>query len=202
MSTADVVNRVNQQVIDLWKHEFAGREAETPCPLIYAELAEMGLVVIGCNPSLPKRGHYACPMMSQIIVDRQSIECIKSLEVAARNGYPYFQPCESIAKTLGLFWAHVDLFFQRGTSQKAIEREACESSIGWDLPITLRKFASEQVKLALQLVEACRPKIVLVANAFAAKIIHSEVKLRNLDAEGLLWATIAWRAVPVFLSGM
>jgi hypothetical protein len=197
-----VVDRINREVIELWKAEFVGREAETRCPLVYPDLATEGLLLIGCNPALPKRGHYAPPMLSTILAEPDAIERLKEQEKQVRRDYPFFQPCERIAGVLGLNWAHVDLFFQRGTSQTDLRKAVCGSLPRRDRPVELSGFAEKQVALAMELVDACKPRIVLVANAFASIIIRARLNLGSLDENGLLWAMIAERRVPVFLSGM
>src|SRR6266498_2481654 len=99
--TATAVDRVNNEVMELWKTEFAGRESETRCPLIYPELAANGLLFIGCNPALPKRGHYVPPMLSTILAEPGAIEKLKGQEKQIRTDYPFFKPCEKIARNLG-----------------------------------------------------------------------------------------------------
>lgn len=202
MSTESVVNQVNQEILELWKKEFGDQTDKVRCPLIYPVLPQDCILFVGCNPALPKRSHYSPPTLAQASNEPTIIAKLQKQEGEARKYYSYFRPCDDIAKQLELPWAHVDLFFQRGTKQKEIEEEISGVPIGWETLIELPRFFRGQIALSRKLIEACHPRLVLVANAFASKIFSAEFKLGQLDKDGLLWSNIGDKQVPTFLSGM
>ena len=201
MNTSNDVRAVNEQVIKLWQKEFRDPK-QARCPLLYSDLEPDGILFIGCNPALPKRNHYKVPTLADVLAAEGHLSDLIEQESNARKCYPYYRPCHDIAKRLKMPWAHVDWFFQRGTSQRELENELSESPAGWDEPVELSRFAREQMLLARKLMEACRPRMALVANGFASKIAKGEFGLGKLDERGFLWGEISGRKIPFFLSGM
>ena len=202
MSTVGIVQSINTEVIDLWREEFSDRLEQVHTPLVYTDLETDGLLFIGCNPALPKLHHYQAPTLASILNAPPAVAALVEQERQARRSYPYFRPCHDIAKRLGMAWTHVDWFFQRGTSQRNLEDAVLESPSNWGKPMELGVFARKQIALSRRMMDACRPRLVLVVNAFASKIARSEFNLGSLDENGLLWGEVGGRRVPVFLSSM
>ena len=202
MSTSTITKSVNDGVLNLWREEFGDRLDKVKCPLLYPDLPTGGILFIGCNPALPKRNHYSVPCLESVWDNEYQVAELIKRQHEVHKSYPYFRPCNEIAASLGMEWAHVDWFFQRVTSQTELEDEVLGEPATWDEPVELSNFARKQIQLSRKLMDACQPQIVVVANAFASKIAKWEFNLGTLDQHGLMWANISGKGVPLFLSGM
>ena len=193
------VDSINQSILDLWR-EFSP-EDDRP-PLLYPPLSEGGILFVGCNPAWVET--MKLPKFSEVMADPSKSQILIQEEIKCRESYRYFAPCRDIAERLGVSWAHVDWFFIRGTKQQEVEKSLLEQMAQWDVPVKLKPFAQEQVKLAKQLMDQCAPNVVVVINALASKIARTEFALHSeqLDGSGFYRTKIGGRKVPLILSGM
>ena len=202
MTSQAFVQTINTEAIALWVEQYHDRLDQEPAPLIYDKIESDGLLFVGCNPASPKKNHYHAPKLAELVGNPKAIFELMDEERQARDSYPYFKPCQEIAKRLEMKWTHVDWFFKRDTSQGTLADEVTEDRGQGKSGIKLNAFARRQVALSRRLIDACRPRMVLVMNGFASRIARSEFNLVELDDEGLQWAEIGGRRVPIFLSGM
>lgn len=196
MNSMTETEQINRKVLDLWNDQFGRQAFLQRWPLICPEPFQAGLVVVGCNPAMPESSYYQVPIYKAEEVTDDIIKKLALQEEKAREDYQYYEPFHRLAKKLELPLEHVDLFFYRESSQKAVQ----------DLITTdgksLNDFGSKQVQLAVKLIELAEPKIILVANAFAARIFKQYFELTSLGDDGLYWVTLNGNRVPVFLSGV
>jgi len=69
----------------------------------------------------------------------------------------------------------VDLFFYRQTDQKQL------LTVVENPDNSLNHFGKRQVELAMQLLNLARPRIILVANAFAARVFKKHFGLTKVS---------------------
>jgi hypothetical protein len=194
------VTDINHKVITLWDEQFRSLPTPIHWPMISPlSIQTDGLTVVGCNPALPKHGYYTdkIPLFQADSLDERGRirDKLSALEAEARKSYTYYQLFQNLAKDLQLSMEHVDLFFYRETNQSKVEKLILKDG-------HLNDFGRRQVELSVNLIRLSRPKIVLVANAFASKIVKSRFSLTELDCDGLYWTILDERKTPVFLSGM
>jgi len=91
---------------------------------------------------------------------------------------------------------HIDLFFYRETSQANIIPLVTRPEGG------LNDFGRRQFEFSVRLLTLARPRIILVANAFTARVFKDYFRLAPLDDDGLYWVTLGSSRTPVFLSSM
>ena len=90
-------------------------------------------------------------------------------------------------------WDHIDLFQFRETSQKR----------GLDLLARNDRFRSDQLDMFERVLKIASPKLIVVANAKASKILKGRWQVGAVDAaSGCHFHTVSNRPVPVFFSGM
>ena len=195
MPTApDSIQQVNKDIVALWTSHFDAHDSPVHWPMISPPPVTGGLAAVGCNPALPKSSYYTVPIFVPGATDNH-LNSLLDLEGAARKSYPYYKPFHRLAADLGLPLEHIDLFFYRVTSQKNL-KPLIASKKG-----TLNEFGAAQVALAARILALAQPKIILVANAFAAGHFKRHFNLKRInDDDGLYWVTLAARKVPVFLS--
>lgn len=196
------VKEINCKAVELWQRFISILPNRTKWPLIYpTQLNTGGLVIVGCNPALPTSAkYYKIPAFNPDDQPWQLMQIADTLathEAKARGDYPYFTACQALATELGFnSWEHVDLFFYRETSQSNTRR-LVETKFE-----ELNDFGNRQFNLSFELLKLTRPKIVLVANAFAARIFKKFHKLEFDNKEGVYWMKLETETVPVFLSSM
>lgn len=194
-ASADSAAAVNRAALALWTTRFRGQSTQVHWPLICPEPVTGGLAVVGCNPALPESNYYSIPLFEPGSGDAH-LNSLPSLEAQARKSYPYYAPFHRLADQLGLPWEHIDLFFYRDTNQSSIKALVTDTSG------RLNDFGAAQVALALRLLNLAQRKIILVANAFAARVFKAYLHLGQLDDDGLYWVTLRSCKVPCFLSSM
>ena len=196
MTSVDIINK---SVLDLWAKN---KPADDRPPLLYPPLEEDGILFIGCNPAWAVEMNLSS--FSALLADPSLADNLIESEIKSLKTYPYFKPCREIADELGCKWAHVDWFFIRETSQQKLEESVLVEAAQWKAPVQLTPFAKAQVELSKQLINQCSPKVIVVINALASKIARTEFSLYStqLDEEGLYWADLAGRKIPIILSGM
>lgn len=117
-------------------------------PYIHSGLKTNGLLFVGLNPSEDK--------ISQAKGTKPKI---------LDESHRYYAKFPEIAREVNLEWSHIDLLFFRQTKQKAVE-ELCEKPI-----LNSKSFIRDQLKLAKILIRHAEPRIIVVNNSLARKLL-------------------------------
>lgn len=206
---------INKSALDLWKEKYCDNKESTKfVPALYPELKKECLLFLGLNPSFKEdymkkkakeKGNKdlfsfekymkSCEKKS---IQQKIIECEKE----ARGEYPYFKRFEKIAKDVRLEWEHLDIFFRREKKQEPIKRDYLKShEVGFKTT-----FAEKQFKIAFNAINVIKPKIVVVVNALASKIIKhnckSKLNSHDFEKDGYHRISINKITIPIFFSGM
>ena len=94
-----------------------------------------------------------------------------SYKLSQRNNKSqYFKKFEDISEFCNTKWSHLDLLFFRETKQTTIdEMMRLDNGIGVG-------FIWEQLQISKRIIEACRPKVIVVCNAQAATFLGKNKK--------------------------
>ncbi len=192
------MNLINEKIVKLWETDLNQKRS----PNFYPNLKKNALLFIGLNPSFSEKG------LKQILKDEQQysqilanidtyfnfntfeeskIEVFKSIGLLAKAKYPYFKKFADISMELNMEWEHIDLLFERETNQKLIEKKINDA------------FYQEQIKLSVELIGIIEPKIIVIENAFASKVLKKSLEL---EWNNKLGTYLSKTKKPVFLSGM
>jgi len=212
--------KINEYVLKLWKcyHDHKKRNFKIYTklmPLLYPPLSKGCLLFIGINPSfkvsyMQKMANHVNETEDLFNFIRYNecenkdrlIEKIIDCEKYARSDYIYFRKFKEIGEEVCLDWEHLDLFFVRTKNQKEFENICIENRNQMELS----PFAQEQVDISFKAIKAIKPKIIVVANALASKIIIAQDKFeicsQGFNDYGYDKIKIDRRKVPIFFSGM
>jgi hypothetical protein len=194
----------NSALLELWTNEYPSPLAAR-LPLFRSALKPNCLLFIGINPSFSERGaktfhanttldlakDFQFPPVGPIDLDEHL-----ALEREAYAKHPYFARFREIATILELDWDHLDLLSIRETNQAAVRR-AIEDKNGNLIP-----FAEAQLALVEGHLLNSSPVAIVVANAFASRLLEKRLQ-PTFDVEtGCHRLTLSNRSVPVFLSSM
>ncbi len=192
------MNLINEKIIKLWQTNRNQKRS----PNFYPELKKNALLFIGLNPSFSIIGLKQIlkdeKQYSDILNDLDSyfnfntfedgkVEVFKSIGLLAKAKYPYFKKFAEISKELNIEWEHIDLLFERETNQKVIEKKINDY------------FYQEQIKLSIELISIIEPKIIVIENAFASKVLKNALELKWNENLGTY---LTKTDKPVFLSSM
>lgn len=177
-ATHGEIGGLNEKILKLWE-KYATPKMRFP--MLYPEIPKGCILFVGLNPSFSDKG------FKQILSDtrfkkenprklydwkrrdKNTASLVVEIEQLAKDKYAYFTKFKDIAETLNSQWDHVDLLFIRETNQHAVKKMVFEKSG------RLSQFASEQLKLALELIKAIQPSLILVANACASDVLRDAV---------------------------
>jgi len=88
------------------------------------------------------------------------------------KNYEYFIKFQEISKGVSLDWSHTDLLFVRETNQKIIKTIICDDKNNG------AEFIYKQLLISKQIIEKCEPKIIVVNNTLARRLLGKE-KTKN-----------------------
>ena len=111
--------------------------------------------------------------------------------------HPYFNKFPILAADSGLQWSHLDLLYYRETKQTSFH-EYMETMAG-------KQFISAQLDLSKEIITKTKPKVIVVCNTLARKLIidHFDWDLSWDDALGTyVISKIELSGVPIFFSSM
>ncbi|MDO8577757.1 MAG: hypothetical protein Q7R50_01085 [Dehalococcoidales bacterium] len=217
----DTVRDVNEKVMRLWEEWHCKlKDGNLKVPLIYPDLNNTdALLFIGMNPSFVltayeknlKDTNYQSTDVKRFFSWGNHYfdmaECGKIEKIMRTKYKKYFGKFEKIAEeALGnpLKYEHIDLFFNRETSQREFERKILNNPV-------MKEFVLCQLELSKSLIKHVHPKLIVVANAGAAKLFEKKAETGNLGEEfHLQWseeqgyhtAVINEKPIPVFLTSM
>ena len=96
-------------------------------------------------------------------------------------------------------WEHIDLFFNRETSQKDFEKKVLKIR-------GLESFVSAQLNLSKKLIDYVCPRAIIVSNALAAQVFEEKLKdefpLTWNEEYGYHTTVLKDKSIPVFLASM
>lgn len=202
---------VNQLVIDLWE-KWASKlqkgDSDLLMPLLYPKAMKQGaLLFVSLNPSFVPaeiRKHSGADTDLKYLrwqngKDANIKKCLV-LDTKMRQNYPkFFGIFEKIAKRVTgdeSKWEHVDLFFNRKTSQKDFVKQILENP-------DLKTYRTKQLDLSEQLMCSVHPKAIVVANKRASDEFKKRFRPRWRPERG--YHTVAFddgKPIPVFLCSM
>jgi len=214
---------INQKIIALWEKERKNKDLINSnflkrVPQFFipeCDPAKKSILYVGLNPSF---SDYNFNRVSKKIDDTnpQSVKrfYLWSKEKITRNylnqlekinrefeEVTYFKKAKKeIANPCNLNLLATDLFLMRETSQKVVK----EIIYTTKKQNELSSFAKRQIEIFFEIVHTSQPRIILVGNALASKIIKEYLSLKLLwnDGIGTYTIKIGRRNIPIFFSGM
>lgn len=141
----------------------------------YPELKNADLLFVGLNPSFSEK---AISIELKKILNKQNktdedISIIQKHEEDVKfreKPYQYFSKFVEISNELNLTWEHIDLFLFRKTSQKEFIK----------LIKNNKEYVEDSFKMFFKVINIINPKLIIVNNAFASKLI-SERHILNKE---------------------
>jgi hypothetical protein len=198
---------INQKILDLWQQTF-NPEDDVLQPLLYASLKEDAILFVGLNPSFSQRGYNSLlrgtafsnldPSAFYHWRNRENFDLVieHAIEQIGKNNYPYFKKFKDIAVYANLEWEHVDLFFYRETSQTQFKKKIYDGQ-------RLTNFGEKQLELSRMLIIEAKPRVIVVANAFASSLFQKQFPDVEFDEKhGYHRTLIEGRPVPTFCASM
>ncbi|MDP2668345.1 MAG: hypothetical protein Q8P07_00720 [bacterium] len=198
---------INKKIIKLWRKQFGASE-NVCAPFLYGNFVQDSLLFIGCNPSFSEKGfrdflrngnEKLDPKVffkwANIYANSDNIaKCIEIDRAAFEYYDAYFKKLKEISNEVRLPWEHADLFLYRQTSQKDFKQHIMNKK-------NLNEFGESQIKIFREVLDAMRPKIIVVANAFASQIFQNEFskEISFDNAYGWHWFK---NKIPIFFSSM
>lgn len=202
-----IPDHINQAIFKIWKD----CKISNLVPQFYGSLNPNSLLVVGLNPSFSIKGFRSFLKGSkydQHLADLKSfysfsrisenlnegafdlfIQDFIEIENISKAKYSYYIKIQELVKETNLKWEHIDLFFVRDTKQKELEELYKERN----------ECLKKQIELSKQLIKLLKPKMIVVANAFASKIMLEHYDLTWNKAIGTFKLT---DETPVFLCSM
>ncbi|MDA3886355.1 MAG: hypothetical protein PF638_12240 [Candidatus Delongbacteria bacterium] len=205
------IDYFNNIILELWKAQ-NGSELVKLAPLLYNEPKKNSILFIGINPSFSKKGFISIlkdtkyeyvlknlkDFYSTSIDYTNKIYKFKEIEEIARKKINYFNKFRKISKESNLDWDHIDLLQIRETNQQNIKDIIKEN-----------KFLKDQIKLSVELINYIKPKMIVVENALARRILFDEFNTfeTNIISEKIDKTIGTYRYlpnnnVPIFFTGM
>jgi hypothetical protein len=194
-------------ILHLWQQTFKD-EDDVLMPLFYPSLKEDAILFVGLNPSFSKKGYSSLlrgtafsNLELQVFYhwrNRESFDLDMELaiEQIGRNNYPYFKKFKDIASHANLDWEHIDLFFYRETSQTQFKQKIYNGQL-------LMDFGQKQLELSKMLILEAKPRVIVVANAFASSLFQQQFPDVKFDERyGYHRTLLEDRAVPTFFASM
>lgn len=198
---------VNLKSFQLWEQTFEDAD-NVLVPHLYPSLKKDAILFIGLNPSFSQKGYSSLLRHTEFSNLEPSnfyhwrnrkkldLEIALRVEQIGKENYPYFKKFKDIAAHVKLEWEHIDLFFFRETSQSQFKQRIYAGS-------NLSEFGRSQLELSKQLILEARPRIIVVANAFASSLFIKQFPDLEFDEKhGYHRVLIENKSVPTFLASM
>lgn len=180
------ISKYEDRIAAIWKtpefQEFVTRDY-----LYNKTILDDSLLFVGLNPShdekKPYEGHF-------YELDQKN------------NNHKYFSKFPDLAEHCGLPWSHLDLLYFRETDQNQCKK--------WMKVLTGQRFIMEQLILTKEILEAAKPKMIVVCNALAGELMG---RWKNKELTKGVWmdldfevddkiGTRRWGNIPVFFTSM
>lgn len=198
---------INQKALDLWEQTFKPEE-DVLLPLFYPCLKEDAILFVGLNPSFSQKGYNsllrgtAFSHINSLTFyhwrNRENFDLDIELTIGqvSKSNYPYFKKFIDFAAYVNLEWEHVDLFFYRETSQTQFKRRIYDGK-------HLTTFGEKQLELSRTLILEAKPRVIVVANAFASSLFQRQFLGVEFDEKhGYHRTLLESRSVPTFFASM
>lgn len=205
----ETIDGINQSVFRLWGRHFAD-DADTLCPIIYSSFTISSLLFVGLNPSYTREWERKLRDVAPSGIDPSSFfhwrnrrqfdfALARHFERYSRENYKrFFGKLAQLAAEVDMPWEHIDLFFLRKTKQNDLKQIVGLEGNNF----SPNEFGRDQLKLSTLLIEIAKPKIIVVANAMASKILAHRFKPRFNSEYGYHLLKLCGRDVPIFFSSM
>lgn len=209
---------VNEKIMKIWKDN--PTESGKYSPLLYPKFKEGGILFIGLNPSKSKSAFNFISKDENALTFEEFFKkgnmdkCKDALikyEKLAKEKYSYFKKFREIKED----FQHIDLFLYRLTNQEEFKEIIGLSKKKVNGKETIveennfRKFGKKQLELTSDLIQQIKPKIIVVANAFASYIIkhYSDIFKLNKDEnyfskKGYYKIKIGSNEIPIIFTSM
>lgn len=187
---------INAKVLNLWKEFSEKQQLPTKLyPLLYDKFKYNQLLFIGLNPSFNADMMKSLGIKSGILADEDDVEAVYrwnnsltdllkigmiiNLDSYAVLHHDYYKVLHKIASKIKpqLEMQAIDLLFIRQTKQKEIEKYI---KISEDRVKAIDPFFKKQIEFTFELIRHLKPRIIVVVNAFASRIITRYGNLRSL----------------------
>lgn len=201
-----VSQQINREVLQLWAQTFDPGE-DVWLPSVYPPIQQDGILFVGLNPSFPRMNGFKKILQGSPYSEldptefyhwrnRSNFDLDTAVEIArlAKERYDFFRPFRSFAEDLNTSWEHIDLFFYRVTDQGALKTRLAEPR--------LINFKAQQLELSRKLIEAARPRLIVVVNAYASGLFEAEFGPEFDEIRGCHLAEVDHHPIPVFLASM
>jgi hypothetical protein len=198
---------INQKILDLWQQTF-NPDDEVLLPLLYPAIKEDAILFVGLNPSFSQRGYNSLlrgtalsnldPSAFYHWRNRENFDLEIDLTIGqiGKNNYPYFKKFKDIAAYANLEWEHIDLFFYRETSQTQFKKKIYDGK-------RLTNFGEKQLELSRMLILEAKPRVIVVANAFASSLFQKQFPDVEFDEKhGYHKTLLEGRSVSTFFASM
>lgn len=198
------IEDVHSEVIHIWeKYPISNR-----VPIFYPDLKQEALLFIGLNPSFDEKElkrilkgteyeYILSDLHGYFDVKNFTTEKIKELvkiDQQLSRKHNYFSEFKKFSEELNIEWEHIDLLFMRETTQKEVEK-LLKTKRDFD-------FIERQIELTVKIINKVKPKIIVIANAFASKILKEKLNLKFYKNIGTYLYESERFKIPVFLSSM
>ena len=169
----DIEILVKEKINALWK-EFSEEEYCQFSPNSISEIPNDGLIFIGINPSMTDK-------VKERLIEKNDLNCeFHKLSYDVDVDYRYFKKFFDIAEKTGMNWGHMDLLYNRETSQKKVA-ELLKTEVGKDFiykqcmisKIVLDKIINEK-----------KSRIFVVNNTLARRLLgeyHTEKPIKKSE---------------------
>ncbi len=202
------VNKLNARLMAIWDEHLGKSESELH-PVYFRPFTTNSLTFVGMNPSFNINGIATTvkdtefenlELDNYFLTSNNSFSIDVSNQIAelSEEKYPtFFKQHVLLSERLKVsHWNHFDLFQYRQTNQKDFLQKV-ENRDG-----KLNNFGRDQFNLFLDALKLSSPKILLLANARAAKIFKANTQMTFSSEIGTYLVNLDGKQVPVFLSGM
>lgn len=203
------LNELNAELEGIWA-DVVQHDSQKYAPVQFNTPKKNGIVFVGLNPSfsddgwksnlkntphqhIDPRTFFSWPRPPEF-----DMALAQHLDQLAHATYPFFEQHRRLSEYLNLHWEHLDLFAYRETNQSAAKEKFLRPGNDHQL----NDLGAMQYRLFEQMLELAEPRVVVVANALAARIYASSRAPRFDDEAGCHIDRINEHDVPVFFSGM
>lgn len=206
----DLCQKVNEAYIELWEDYQNSRNLKR-IPVLYPGINKNSVVFVGLNPSFNEDWREKETQGSQVEIYRwenrmqEKIDEIIKAEREAREKYVYFK---HFRDWYGSWeeggWDHIDLFGIRVTNQADLKDRLGVT----DSEDIESNFGGKQFEISTKLLRGVNPKIIVVVNALASKILKKQSNgnyriSESIDGEkGCYYFQYDDISVPILFSGM
>ncbi len=213
-----VAAKVNEDIIALWEGE---KSAPELWPMLYEDFFTDGLLTIGLNPSFSNKGWRHLegePDLENVLRnpstffkwdpnnrDKFNRDEALSAEQSARIRHPFYEAMRTLRQKTSdashaQSWNHIDLFFVRVTDHKELRGSLFNKLSPEEIELT--EFGFAQFEQFQKLLEAAKPRVVVIYNALASRIYSKHRGNCKYDPNcGCYFDKIGSRTVPVFFTG-